>query len=42
MSVMTLIPRLEEHMFKQHMKKYQAAVNGIRQGFKLAFNLALA
>ena len=31
-SVMTLIPRLEEEMFKHHMKKYQAALNGLRRG----------
>ena len=29
-SVMTLIPRLEEEMFKHHMKKYQAALNCLR------------
>ena len=31
---MTLIPRLEAQMFKHHMKKYQAALNGFSSGFK--------
>ena len=29
-SVMTLIPKLEELMVKHHMKKYQAALNDLR------------